>query len=226
MLSDERLTEIRKGVGHHETGQVSYELPAANGAKTIVTPLGAWIVRELLDHIDAMKCSATDRLAELERRAEAIDRRSDQILARAKAVEQRTDALLAEARQAAEELASPQADAVADFNTGPLYQSEFHAVADEVASMVAMKNRKYGNSALEPVRIFSKADTAEQLRVRIDDKLSRIRAGAADEDEDPIRDLMGYLILELVRRRRFPSVALGTKPDHRGPFAAPLASGL
>jgi hypothetical protein len=57
------------------------------------------------------------------------------------------------------------------------------------------KNRKYGDSALNPVRIFSKASTLEQLKVRMDDKLSRLRNAADDEDEDPTTDLIGYLIL-------------------------------
>ena len=48
------------------------------------------------------------------------------------------------------------------------------------------KNRKYGNSALKPNRIFSKCSATEQLLVRIDDKLNRIMKGAGllatDED--------------------------------------------
>ena len=71
------------------------------------------------------------------------------------------------------------------------------AIAQEgvdLARFLIDKNRKYGNSALDPVRIFSKADTREQLLVRIDDKLSRWST-AADEDEDVLKDLIGYLIL-------------------------------
>lgn len=68
-------------------------------------------------------------------------------------------------------------------------------VCDEIKEILVEKNRKYGDSALSPVRIFSKADTAEQIRVRLDDKLSRIRNSALDEDEDPLVDLIGYLIL-------------------------------
>jgi len=71
----------------------------------------------------------------------------------------------------------------------------------ELASMLCEKNRKYGNSALEPVRVFSKSDPDEQINVRLDDKLSRIRQGAADDDEDPLWDLMGYLILKIVQKR-------------------------
>ena len=71
-------------------------------------------------------------------------------------------------------------------------------IARECANMAEMligKNARYGNSALDPVRLFSKADPAEQLRVRIDDKLSRIARGNGNEGEDVIADLIGYLIL-------------------------------
>lgn len=57
------------------------------------------------------------------------------------------------------------------------------------------KNRKYGNSALNPTRIFSRSDAVEQLRVRIDDKLSREISSQDDDDEDIVLDLIGYLIL-------------------------------
>lgn len=66
---------------------------------------------------------------------------------------------------------------------------------DEIKNLLLEKNRKYGNSALDPRRIFSKADAIEQIRVRIDDKLNRIAHQQSDEDEDVIQDLMGYLVL-------------------------------
>ena len=74
-------------------------------------------------------------------------------------------------------------------------------VCDDLAKMLIEKNRKYGNSALNPVRIFSKADPVEQIKVRMDDKLSRIQSAQGDDDEDPKHDLMGYLILEEVGKR-------------------------
>jgi hypothetical protein len=64
----------------------------------------------------------------------------------------------------------------------------------DVWDMLDVKNVAYGNSALDPVRIFSKADAAEQLRVRIDDKLSRLVRGHA-AGEDALHDLLGYLVL-------------------------------
>ena len=76
-------------------------------------------------------------------------------------------------------------------------QLEIAAVCDDVKELLLYKNKKYGNSALEPARIFSKSSAVEQLLVRIDDKLNRIQKGAGliGEDEDVIMDLIGYLVL-------------------------------
>ena len=65
----------------------------------------------------------------------------------------------------------------------------------EIAHMLVKKNIAYGNSALEPVRIFSKAEAKEQLYVRIDDKLSRLMKGTDYPGDNDIDDLIGYLIL-------------------------------
>ena len=67
-----------------------------------------------------------------------------------------------------------------------------------IKEMLLEKNRKYGNSAIHPKRIFSKADNVEQINVRIDDKLSRIQSGQLDDNEDAELDLIGYLILKRV----------------------------
>jgi hypothetical protein len=61
--------------------------------------------------------------------------------------------------------------------------------------MLIRKNIAYGNSALDPIRIFSKADAREQLHVRIDDKLSRIMRGTEYIGDNDIDDLIGYLVL-------------------------------
>ena len=65
----------------------------------------------------------------------------------------------------------------------------------EVAHMLIDKNISYGNSALEPARIFSIADSAEQLKVRIDDKLNRVKNNQGFAGDNDIDDLIGYLIL-------------------------------
>ena len=70
-------------------------------------------------------------------------------------------------------------------------------VCDDIKELLINKNRKYGNSALKPNRIFSKCSATEQLLVRIDDKLNRIMKGAGllATDEDVVNDLIGYLVL-------------------------------
>lgn len=70
---------------------------------------------------------------------------------------------------------------------------------EELGTMLLSKNASYGNAALEPLRIFSKADSVEQLKVRIDDKLSRLQRGS-EIGEDTVKDLTGYLILFLMAR--------------------------
>ena len=46
-------------------------------------------------------------------------------------------------------------------------------VCDDIKELLIHKNRKYGNSALKPNRIFSKCSATEQLLVRIDDNNSK-----------------------------------------------------
>lgn len=75
------------------------------------------------------------------------------------------------------------------------------AVCDEIKEMLLAKNKAYGNSALAPLRIFSRADTVEQLNVRIDDKLSRIARGSEFSGDDTELDLIGYLVLRRVAAR-------------------------
>ena len=72
---------------------------------------------------------------------------------------------------------------------------EILATCLEIAHMLVKKNIAYGNSALEPVRIFSKAGPKEQLYVRIDDKLNRLIKGTDYPGDNDIDDLIGYLIL-------------------------------
>jgi hypothetical protein len=70
-------------------------------------------------------------------------------------------------------------------------------VCDGIKRLLLRKNAKYGDSAISPTRVFSKASPVEQLLVRIDDKLSRIKTSgfSGDSDEDTLDDLIGYLVL-------------------------------
>ena len=77
------------------------------------------------------------------------------------------------------------------------------AECNAIKTMLLDKNARYGDSALSPRRIFSRADHLEQLKVRIDDKLSRIATMWPDSvDEDTTGDLIGDLVLLRIARRR------------------------
>lgn len=75
------------------------------------------------------------------------------------------------------------------------FSTDVEHTLSQIEDMLIQKNQAYGNSALDPVRVFSKMDTKEQLLVRIDDKLSRIARGSTFPGEDTIDDLIGYLVL-------------------------------
>ena len=70
----------------------------------------------------------------------------------------------------------------------------------EVAQMLIEKNVSYGDSALNPIRIFSGADNVEQLKVRIDDKLNRVKNNQGFAGDNDIDDLIGYLVLYKIAR--------------------------
>jgi hypothetical protein len=76
-------------------------------------------------------------------------------------------------------------------------------VLDRIEIMLIQKNRKYGNSALEPLGVFSKLSPKEGLFLRIDDKLKRIKNGSLEhDDEDVINDLIGYLVLLKIHNQK------------------------
>lgn len=64
-----------------------------------------------------------------------------------------------------------------------------------IANLLVDKNISYGSSFDTPINIFSKTNPEEQLHVRIDDKLNRIKSGKEYASEDTILDLVGYLVL-------------------------------
>jgi hypothetical protein len=73
--------------------------------------------------------------------------------------------------------------------------------AIDLVDFLCRKNLSYGNSALNPMRVFSSADPIEQIKVRMDDKLSRIAHGAEFEGDNDFQDLLGYMLLYFVARR-------------------------
>ncbi len=82
------------------------------------------------------------------------------------------------------------------------FAKDLNQVLDGLEALLLAKNRKYGDSALNPAQTFSSASPIELINVRLDDKLSRIRNRQTDEDEDVEIDLIGYLILKQIAKHR------------------------
>lgn len=75
-------------------------------------------------------------------------------------------------------------------------------VCDEIKNLLLSKNDAYGNSALEPLGVFSDLKAKESIMVRLDDKLKRIKnRGINDQTEDTVMDLAGYLVLLMIAIR-------------------------
>jgi hypothetical protein len=76
---------------------------------------------------------------------------------------------------------------------------------ENIKALLIAKNKAYGNSFADPINIFSQATPEDQINVRIDDKLNRIKKGQETDlvPEDTIIDLIGYLILKRVLRYKY-----------------------
>lgn len=72
----------------------------------------------------------------------------------------------------------------------------------DIIKLLLEKNISYGDSALNPRPIFSKANHSESLASRIDDKLNRIANNQSYPGDNDIDDLLGYLILFKIYTKR------------------------
>lgn len=92
-------------------------------------------------------------------------------------------------------------------------REKIERVGAEIIGLLISKNEAYGDSATNPVKIFSDGNAVESLCARIDDKISRIeQKGIYDKTEDTVKDLVGYLILLLVALRDQEEIE-GAKPS-------------
>lgn len=77
-------------------------------------------------------------------------------------------------------------------------QEKIVEITEAMRDLLLYKNKKYGDSALNPQHIFYKGDAVNSILIRLDDKLSRIMANT---DETPrindVADIIGYCTLLL-----------------------------
>jgi len=71
----------------------------------------------------------------------------------------------------------------------------------DLEKLLLRKNDAYGDSALNPLGVFSSCNASEGLKIRLDDKLKRIaNAGLVKDTEDTLTDIAGYIILLMIAK--------------------------
>ena len=78
-------------------------------------------------------------------------------------------------------------------------QQDITLLLDNLKEFLLEKNRRYGDSALNPALIFSDVSAEDQIKNRLDDKLSRIKHSDELRKND-VADVMGYVVLLMVQK--------------------------
>jgi hypothetical protein len=70
---------------------------------------------------------------------------------------------------------------------------------DNFKEFLKEKNRRYGDSAINPIKIFSKVDASNSILIRLDDKLNRI-TNSSELRKNDISDIFGYIALYMISK--------------------------
>ena len=76
-------------------------------------------------------------------------------------------------------------------------QDRIVEVTGAIQLLLLEKNKRYGDSAIQPKRRFSKLDSTQGILIRLDDKMNRIESSEELRMND-VCDLIGYLSLLLI----------------------------
>lgn len=85
-------------------------------------------------------------------------------------------------------------------------QDKIIEITEAMRDLLLYKNKKYGDSALNPEQIFYKGDAVNSILIRLDDKLGRIIANTESTPRiNDVADIIGYCTLLLI--------SVGAKPE-------------
>lgn len=79
------------------------------------------------------------------------------------------------------------------------FDEGLEVILEDLKYLLTEKNRRYGNNALNPIQVFSNLSSEEGIRIRLDDKIRRIKTSTEIRKND-IADLIGYLILLSIKK--------------------------
>lgn len=85
-----------------------------------------------------------------------------------------------------------------DFEDTPT-QQKIKDILSGMTDLLLYKNRKYGDSAINPKRIFYKGDSTNSILIRLDDKIGRVMSNTEEKPRvNDVADIIGYCTLLLV----------------------------
>lgn len=78
-------------------------------------------------------------------------------------------------------------------------QKKISDIMDSMKDLLLYKNQKYGDSAINPKKIFYKGDSTNSILIRLDDKLGRIISNTEEKPRvNDTADIIGYCTLLLI----------------------------
>jgi hypothetical protein len=78
-------------------------------------------------------------------------------------------------------------------------QQKIIDVLDGMKNLLLYKNRKYGDSAINPKKVFYKGDSTNSILIRLDDKIGRVMSNPDDKPRvNDVADIIGYCTLLLI----------------------------
>lgn len=81
----------------------------------------------------------------------------------------------------------------------PPTQQKIHEIMGAMKDLLLYKNQKYGDSAINPKKIFYKGDATNSILIRLDDKIGRVMSNTEEKPRvNDVADIIGYCVLLLI----------------------------
>ena len=81
----------------------------------------------------------------------------------------------------------------------PPTQRKIHEIMGAMKDLLLYKNQKYGDSAINPKKIFYKGDSTNSILIRLDDKIGRVMSNTEEKPRvNDVCDIIGYCVLLLI----------------------------
>ena len=81
----------------------------------------------------------------------------------------------------------------------PPTQQKIHEIMGAMKDLLLYKNQKYGDSAINPKKIFYKGDSTNSILIRLDDKIGRVISNTEEKPRvNDVCDIIGYCTLLLI----------------------------